>query len=120
LPRNRRDPGNEDETLRVGLWGSGVEMKNVEILGSMQRAIAQEAEALREKPARLIKAQAELEAAGQLRRACEIIMQNRAGRQRRRMQMITEVGAEQTSTTIIMMASEFVAMARGIREIVKR
>ncbi len=107
------------KSLRVGLWGSGVEMKNVEILGSRQRAIAQEAEALREKPARLIKAQAELKAAGQLRRACEIIVQNRAGRQRRRMQMITEVGAEQTSMTI-MMATEFVAMARGIREIVKR
>jgi hypothetical protein len=106
--------------LRVGLWGSRVEMKNVEILGSRQRAIAQGAEALREKRVRLIKAQAELEAAGQLRRASEIIMQNRAGLQRRRMQMITEVGAEQTSMTIIMMASEFVAMACGIGEIVKR
>jgi hypothetical protein len=83
------------KSLRVGLWGSGVEMKNVEILGSMQRAIAQEAEALREKPARLIKAQAELEADGQLRRACEIITQNRAGRQRRRMQMITSRAGDQ-------------------------
>jgi len=72
-------------------------MKNVEILGSRQRAIARGAEALREKRARLIKAQAALEAAGQLRRACEIIMQNRAGLQRRRMQMITEVGAQQTA-----------------------
>ncbi len=47
-------------------WGvkvERVEMKNVEIPESMQRAIAQEAEALREKRARLIKAQAELEAA---------------------------------------------------------
>jgi regulator of protease activity HflC (stomatin/prohibitin superfamily) len=106
--------------LRVGLWGSGVEMKNVEILGSRQRVIARRAEAPREKRARLIKAQAELDAAAQLRRACEIIMQNRPGLQRSRMQMITEVGAEQTSVTIILMASEFVATARGIREIVKR
>lgn len=83
--------------MRVGPWGSGVEMKNVEILGSRQRAIARGAEALREKRARLIKAQAALEAAGQLRRASEIIMQNRAGLQRRRMQMITEVGAQQTA-----------------------
>ena len=53
-------------------WGvkvERVEMKNVEIPESMQRAIAQEAEALREKRARIIKAQAELEAAEQLRRA---------------------------------------------------
>ena len=104
-------------------WGvkvERVEMKNVEIPESMQRAIAQEAEALREKRARLIKAQAELEAAEQLRRASEIIMQNPAGLELRRMQMITEVGAEQNTMTIVMMPSEFVAMARSIAEIAKR
>jgi regulator of protease activity HflC (stomatin/prohibitin superfamily) len=103
-------------------WGvkvERVEMKNVEIPESMQRAIAQEAEALREKRARLIKAQAELEAAEQLRRASEIIMQNPAGLELRRMQMITEVGAEQNTMTIVMMPSEFVAMARGIAEAVR-
>jgi len=100
-------------------WGvkvERVEMKNVEIPESMQRAMAQEAEALREKRARLIKAQAELEAAEQLRRASEIIMQNPAGLELRRMQMITEVGAEQNTMTIVMMPSEFVAMARGIAD----
>jgi regulator of protease activity HflC (stomatin/prohibitin superfamily) len=104
-------------------WGvkvERVEMKNVEIPESMQRAIAQEAEALREKRARIIKAQAELEAAEQLRRASEIIMQNPAGLELRRMQMITEVGAEQNTMTIVMMPSEFVAMARSIADIAKR
>jgi regulator of protease activity HflC (stomatin/prohibitin superfamily) len=98
-------------------WGvkvERVEVKNVEIPESMQRAIAQEAEALREKRARVIKAQAELEAAEQLRQASEIIMQNPAGLELRRMQMITEVGAEQNTMTIIMMPSEFVEMARAI------
>jgi hypothetical protein len=95
-------------------------MKNVEIPVSMQRAIAQEAEALREKRARLIKAQAELEAAEQLRRASEIIMQNPAGLELRRMQMLTEVGTEQNSMTVIMMPSEFVSMARAIAEGMKR
>jgi regulator of protease activity HflC (stomatin/prohibitin superfamily) len=104
-------------------WGvkvERVEMKNVEIPASMQRAIAQEAEALREKRARLIKAQAELEASEQLRRASEIIMQNPAGLELRRMQMLTEVGAEQNSMTIIMMPSEFVSMARAIAEANRR
>jgi regulator of protease activity HflC (stomatin/prohibitin superfamily) len=104
-------------------WGvkvERVEMKNVEIPVSMQRAIAQEAEALREKRARLIKAEAELEAAEQLRRASEIIMQNPAGLELRRMQMLTEVGAEQNSMTVIMMPSEFVTMARAIAEANKR
>jgi regulator of protease activity HflC (stomatin/prohibitin superfamily) len=100
-------------------WGVKVElvqMKNVEIPPSMQRAMAQEAEALREKRARLIKAEAELDAAEQLRQAAEVIMQNPAGLELRRMQMITEVGAEQNTMTIIMMPSEFVAMARGIAD----
>jgi regulator of protease activity HflC (stomatin/prohibitin superfamily) len=101
-------------------WGvkvERVEMKNVEIPASMQRVMAQEAEALREKRARLIKAQAEFEAAGQLRKAAEIIMQNPAGLELRRMQMITEVGAEQNTMTIIMMPSEFVTMAGAIAKL---
>jgi regulator of protease activity HflC (stomatin/prohibitin superfamily) len=104
-------------------WGVKVErvqMKNVEIPPTMQRAMAQEAEALREKRARLIKAEAELDAAEQLRKAAEVIMQNPAGLELRRMQMITEVGAEQNTMTIVMVPSEFVAMARGIAEMVKR
>jgi regulator of protease activity HflC (stomatin/prohibitin superfamily) len=103
-------------------WGVKVEivqMKNVEIPPSMQRAMAQEAEALREKRARLIKAEAELDAAEQLRRAAEVIMQNPAGLELRRMQMSTEVGAEQNTMTIVMMPSEFVAMARGIADAAK-
>jgi regulator of protease activity HflC (stomatin/prohibitin superfamily) len=98
-------------------WGVKVErvqMKNVEIPETMQRAMAQEAEALREKRARQIKAEAELEAAELLRQAAHIIMESPAGLELRRMQMITEVGAEQNTMTIIMMPSEFVEMARSI------
>src|SRR5271167_3851561 len=104
-------------------WGVKVErvqMKNVEIPPTMQRAMAQEAEALREKRARLIKAEAELDAAEQLRNAAEVIMQNPAALELRRMQMITEVGAEQNTMTIVMMPSEFVSMARGIGELASK
>ena len=100
-------------------WGVKVErvqMKNVEIPESMQRAIAQEAEAVREKRARQIKAQAELEAASLLRQAAETIMQSPDGLELRRMQMITEAGAEQNTMTIIMMPSEFVAAARAFAQ----
>lgn len=103
-------------------WGVKVElvqMKNVEIPPSMQRALAQEAEALRERRARVIKAGAEMEAAEQLRQAAEVIMQNPAGLELRRMQMITEVGAEQNTMTLVMMPSEFVSMARGIADAAK-
>ena len=97
-------------------WGVKVErvqMKNVEIPDTMQRAMAQEAEALREKRARVIKAEAEVEAASLLRQAAETIMVSPAGLELRRMQMITEVGAEQNTMTIVMMPSEFVDMARA-------
>jgi len=103
-------------------WGvkvERVEMKNVEIPQSMQRVMAQEAEALREKRARLIKAQAEFEAAEQLRKASEIIMQNPAALELRRMQMLTEVGAEQNTMTIIMMPSEFVTAAKNLASLGK-
>jgi regulator of protease activity HflC (stomatin/prohibitin superfamily) len=101
-------------------WGVKVErvqMKSVEIPPSMQRAMAQEAEALREKRARIIKAEAELAAAEQLRDAAEVIMRNPSALELRRMQMITEVGAEQNTMTIVMMPSEFVALARGLTDL---
>ena len=104
-------------------WGVKVErvqMKNVEIPPTMQRAMAQEAEALREKRARLIKAEAELDAAEQLRRAAEVIMQNPASLELRRMQMLTEVGAEQNTMTIVMMPSEFVSAAAAIGGMVSK
>lgn len=115
------------EELRVDIdhatepWGievQRVEMKDVVIPGSMQRAMAQEAEALREKRARIIKADAELEAAQRLKSAAEVIMACPAGLELRRMQMITEVGAEQNTTTIVMIPSEFVSMAGAVAKMV--
>ncbi len=98
-------------------WGvkvEMVEMKDVEIPISMQRAMAQEAQAMREKRARIIKAEAELESSSKLADAAKIITENPLGLELRRMQMITEVGAEQNTTTIIMMPSEFVTMAESL------
>jgi regulator of protease activity HflC (stomatin/prohibitin superfamily) len=98
-------------------WGVSVEMvemKDVEIPVGMQRAMAQEAQAVREKRARIIKAEAEDEAAVKLAEASKIITENPLALELRRMQMITEVGAEQNTTTIIMMPSEFVTLAESL------
>ena len=98
-------------------WGvkvEMVEMKDVEIPVQMQRAMAQEAQATREKRARIIKAEAEQEAAAKLEEAAVIITKNPLALELRRMQMITEVGAEQNTTTIIMMPSEFVTLAQDL------
>ncbi len=98
-------------------WGVKVEqvqMKNIEIPPTMQRAMAQEAEALREKRSRLIKAEAEREAAQLLKEAADIIASSPASLELRRMQMLTEVGAEQNTMTIVMMPAEFVTLAGAL------
>ncbi len=104
-------------------WGvkvESVEMKDVEIPSSMQRAMAQEAQAVRERRARVIKADAEFEASQKLADASGLIAQNPLALELRRMQMIQEVGAEQNSTTIILMPSEFVSMAEGLGKAFKQ
>ena len=104
-------------------WGvliEMVEMKDVEIPQAMQRAMAREAEAIREKRARIIKADAEFDASQKLASAASVINQNPLSLELRRMQMISEVGAEQNTTTIVMMPSEFVTLAKGASEFLSR
>lgn len=95
-------------------WGiviERVEMKDVEIPIGMQRAMAKEAEAIREKRARLIKAAAEQEASLKLAEAAQNISANPSALELRRLQMLTEIGAENNTTTILMMPSDFVNLA---------
>jgi regulator of protease activity HflC (stomatin/prohibitin superfamily) len=96
-------------------WGieiERVEIKDVEIPLGMQRAMAKEAEALREKRARLIKAAAEQEASIKLSEASKTIMQNPLALELRRMQMLTEIGAENNTTTVVMLPSDLITLAR--------
>jgi len=100
-------------------WGIKVElleMKDVEIPQDMQRVMAMEAEAMREKRARIIKAEAELEASQKLAEAAQLMVGNPAALELRRMQMVSEVGAENNSTTVIMMPAEFVHMAGSLSQ----
>jgi len=99
-----------------GLKVELVEMKDVEIPPTMQRAMAKEAEAVREKRARLIKAEAEQEASLKLTAAASEIAHNPRALELRRMQMISEVGMEHNTTTIILMPSDFVVLAKALTE----
>ena len=96
-------------------WGVAierVELKDVEIPVSMQRAMAKEAEAAREKRARLIKAEAEQEASKLLSEAAQQMMQNPAALELRRLQMLTEIGAENNTTTLVMIPSDIISLAK--------
>ena len=78
--------------------------------------MAKEAEALREKRARLIKSRAEQEAALQLSEAAKLIMTSPAALELRRMQMLAEIGSENNTTTVIMLPSDLITMARRIAD----
>jgi regulator of protease activity HflC (stomatin/prohibitin superfamily) len=96
-------------------WGveiERVELKDVEIPISMQRVMAMEAEAMREKRARLIKAEAEQEASNLLAQAAQKMMENPAALELRRLQMLTEIGAENNSTTLVMIPSDILSLAK--------
>ncbi len=101
-------------TDKWGLSVDYIEMKDVEIPQTMQRAMAKEAEAIREKRSRIIKAEGEFDASMKLKDAAKYIAENPAALELRRMQMISEVGTEQNTTTIILMPSDFVTMAKSI------
>jgi regulator of protease activity HflC (stomatin/prohibitin superfamily) len=108
--------GIESSTTVWGVEIERFEMKDVELPEAMQQVMAMQAEAIREKRARIIKAEAELEASQKLALASEQMAGNPAALELRRMQMISEVGAENNSTTVIMVPSDFVAMAKSLSE----
>ncbi len=95
-------------------WGvniKSVEIKNIEIPDNMKRAMAKEAEAMREKRARLIKAEAEQEASKKFKEAADIISVNPSALMLRQLQTWQEIGAEQNSL-IILVPTEFANMLK--------
>ena len=105
-----------NSTAAWGLEIERFEMKDVELPVAMQQVMAMQAEAIREKRARIIKAEAELEASQKLSQAAMQMAENPAALELRRFQMISEVGAENNSTTVLMIPSDFVTLARTLNE----
>ncbi|MCB2410308.1 slipin family protein [Hymenobacter lucidus] len=101
-------------------WGVKIEMveiKDVEIPESMQRAMAREAEAIREKRARIIKAEAELEASIKLTQGARQMEESPIALELRRMQMLSEIGIDNNTTTIVMVPSEFTSAAKSLTQL---
>lgn len=100
-------------------WGikiEMVEMKDVEIPEAMQRAMAREAEAIREKRARIVKAEAELEASIKLTQGAKEMEKSSIALELRRMQMLSEIGIDNNTTTIVLIPSEFMNAAKSFTE----
>jgi regulator of protease activity HflC (stomatin/prohibitin superfamily) len=107
-----------DSTRQWGLEVDRFEMKDVELPEAMQEVMAMQAEAIREKRARIIKAEAELEASQKLAMASQQMSANPAALELRRMQMVAEVGAEHNSTTVLMIPSDFVMLAKSVNDFI--
>jgi regulator of protease activity HflC (stomatin/prohibitin superfamily) len=102
-------------------WGikiEMVEMKDVEIPEAMQRAMAREAEAIREKRARLVKAEAELEASIKLTQGAMEMAKCPMSLELRRMQMLSEIGIDNNTTTIVMIPSDITNAAKSFTDMV--
>jgi regulator of protease activity HflC (stomatin/prohibitin superfamily) len=98
-------------------WGvkvDAVEIKDLDIPEQMQRAIAREAEAIREKRARIIKAEGEKEASQTLADAATIIATVPGALELRRLQTLTEIGVEHNSTIIAMFPTELLEAAKSL------
>jgi regulator of protease activity HflC (stomatin/prohibitin superfamily) len=94
-------------------WGikvSMVEVKNVDLPPDMQRAMARQAEAEREKRAKIIHAAGELEASVKLAEAANIVSSNPVTLQLRYLQTLTEISAEKNSTVIFPFPIDLVKM----------
>src|SRR5262249_640686 len=85
-----------------------VEVKQVDIPESMQRAIARQAEAERERRAKVIHADGEFEASQKLADAARVLETQPAAIQLRYLQTLTEIGVEQNSTVVFPLAVDII------------
>ncbi len=105
----------DQQTHPWGVKVSVVEVKDVEIPSSMQRAIAQQAEAERERRAKVIAAEGEYEASNRLAAAAEIISAAPGALQLRYLQTMNAIGASETNSTTIIPFPVELLEALGVR-----
>src|SRR5215207_2095941 len=98
----------DEQTEPWGIKVSTVEIKDVEIPDQMQRAMARQAEAERERRAKIINAEGEYQAAEKLAQAADIISKNPATLQLRYLQTLLEMGVNQNTTIVFPLPIEFI------------
>jgi regulator of protease activity HflC (stomatin/prohibitin superfamily) len=107
----------DEQTEPWGVKVAVVEIKDVEIPADMQRAMARQAEAERNRRARVINAEGEFQAAQKLSEAATVISQDPAGLQLRYLQTLGDLGVNQNTTVVFPVPMELMeAFARGRRK----
>lgn len=90
----------DEQTDPWGIKVSIVEVKDVELPSTMQRAMAKQAEAERERRAKVIHAEGEFQASAKLSQAADVLSKNAVSIQLRFLQTLTEISSEKNSTII--------------------
>jgi regulator of protease activity HflC (stomatin/prohibitin superfamily) len=90
----------DSATEKWGIYVSNVELKDIQLPDTMQRAMAKEAEAEREKRAKIIAAEGEAQSAAKLGEAADIISAHPIALQLRNLQVLSEIATEKNSTII--------------------
>jgi len=103
----------DQQTEPWGIKVSIVEVKDVELPQSMQRAMARQAEAEREKRAKIIHAEGEFQASQQLAAAAEVISGNPVTIQLRYLQTLTEIGVEKNTTVVFPLPIDLIGSLLG-------
>ena len=98
----------DSQTETWGIKVSNVEIRTVELTDNMVRAIAKQAEAERDRRAKIIHAEAEFQASQTLVNAAKILGSVPAAMQLRYLQTLTEIGAEQNSTVVFPMPIDII------------
>jgi regulator of protease activity HflC (stomatin/prohibitin superfamily) len=106
----------DTQTETWGIKVSNVEIRTVELTENMVRAIAKQAEAERDRRAKIIHAEAEFQASQTLVNAATILSSIPAAMQLRYLQTLTEIGAEQNSTIIFPMPIDLIKPFLDLRE----
>ena len=96
----------DEQTASWGIKVTNVEIKHVDLNESMIRAIAKQAEAERERRAKVIHAEGELEASEKLLQAAEVISKNPQALQLRYMQTLNDISSENASTIVFPLPME--------------
>jgi len=104
------------QTEAWGIKVSNVEIRTIELTENMVRAIAKQAEAERDRRAKIIHAQAEFQASQTLVDAAQILSSIPAAMQLRYLQTLTEIGAEQNSTVVFPMPIDIIKPFLNILE----
>jgi regulator of protease activity HflC (stomatin/prohibitin superfamily) len=108
----------DQATEKWGIYVSIVELKDITLPDTMQRAMAKQAEAEREKRAKIIAAEGEQLSATKLGEAADIISAHPIALQLRNLQVLTEIATEKNSTIIF--PAQFMDTIKSVRDFISK